>query len=194
MNGRRAARGGADTVPWSADSLEETLDRYEETLSSRMNKEVRLKDAFRQSVLEAYTLAEDEAEQHAEQVKERDAERIACPACAETVEAAEERGLAYATDPALTTRAYAVKQEGDEDRDAVLERAVDRPEDLIADAEASGGVGAEGYAQLCEEDRMEGLMYRETGCAEHGTYSIAMVAEGEARMEDGQLRPRLMPE
>lgn len=193
MNERRDS-GGARTVPWPEDAVEEALDRYAETVSSRMNKEVRLKESFRESVREMYALTEDDAEQHAERVEERDRERIACPACAETADAAEERGLDHAADPALTTRAYAVKQGEDEDRDAVLERAMDRPDDTIADAEASGGVGAEGYAQLCEEDRMEGLMYRETGCSEHGSYSIAMVAEGEARMEDGQLRPNLAPE
>lgn len=194
MNERRDD-GGARTVPWPVEGIEEALDRYEATLSSRMNKEVRLKGSFRESVRETYALAEDAAEQHAERVADRDRERIACPGCAEAIDAVEERGLAHAVDPALETRAYPVKLAEDEDRDAVLERAAEQPADLIADAApAPAGIDGEGYTQLCEEDRVEGLMYRETGCAEHDGYFIAMVAEGEARMEDGQLRPRLMPE
>lgn len=191
MNGR----GGPDTVAWSEDAVEEALDQYEQELSARLRKEVRLKASFRRDVRAAYGLDEGDAERNAAAVDEEDRERVACPHCATSVERVEERGLDHALDAGLTTRAYPVKQGEDEDRDAVLERAAERPEDMVSDATMSGnGVGREAYTQLLEEDRVEGLMYRETGCSEHDGVYLAMVKEGEARMEGGTLRPDLAPE
>lgn len=187
-------RGTPRVEAWTGEALEEALDRYEDALSERLNRDVTLKESFRADVKEAYGLGEEEADERSRRIAAEDRDRVACPHCAAAAERIEARGIDHDLDPSLTTRAYPVDREEDEDRADVLARAAETPEDLVADADPSGGgMDAADYRQLCEEGRIEGLMYRETGCDDHDGVYLAMVNEGEARVEDGVLRPRLVP-
>ncbi len=181
---------------WEEDDIDAWLDWVEYRMSQRMGKPVLLRRQFQERVHAAYGRTAAEAEEDYAALREQDELRYACPHCAETVELARERdGLSTDVDPGITTRAHTVNVAEERTLPDVMDRHGGTVDDLFAlDDVVYTNFDGDDLRELQEDGVREGPVFREIYCKTHDERAyIAAAGEGEARIEDGMLRPTLVP-